>query len=355
MAVLGAVRVQRLFRLVEPDLQVGKLRIDELQRPLGLLRLALDVLADVGGRERIERGDDPRHVRPGRLHADDARLLSLLGDDQLFLKPLDGLLRRPLDQGELRTGTRAELGDEDGKAPRFGRLADEALEDLLILGAEQPIAAALARDQQQPLVLHVGRNRQPIDRDALAAPAIAAKAEEWRGRIRPLVASRNGSADDREMPGARHHVERELLHDAFHQRARAQDLDLGLGRAVGREDRGEILDACDALLLFLDLQQRIGAVDGRGEPGVEQARDDCGHRDGADQPARSDQRLQVVVQAGPVLAFLELRRLDQRGGRLDWHEALLRLVHRYLITVYVSQSACTVGRICPTTRLKRPN
>ena len=113
-----------------------------------------------------------------------------------------------------------------------------------------------------------------------------------------------------DMPRTRQRI-REKRHDeidhAVDQRARAQDLDLRVGRALGGKDPGDVFQAGDPLLLLLHLDERVRAIDRRRELGVEQAKDHCPQRDGEHQPARGQERPDVLVQAAPV-AFLDGKR-----------------------------------------------
>src|SRR5207302_6381186 len=105
--------------------------------------------------------------------------------------------------------------------------------------------------------------------DALSAPGEAAEADGGGGDSVAIVAAVESAADDGKGPGPRLDGEVQFVDDRPEQRARAEDLDLGIRGCLLAEDAGEVVESRDALRLVLHLEQDVGAIGWRGKEQVE--------------------------------------------------------------------------------------
>jgi hypothetical protein len=144
------------------------------------------------------------------------------------------------------------------------------------------------------------------------------------------------TAEEREPPRLRDEIELQLVHHVADDRARAEDLDLRLGRRRVTERGGEIPEEPVTCLLIFHLHERVGAIDRRREERVgdtDRPRRDHGR---GDEPARAHEHVQVLAQRRLVLAGIGGRKqlvgytaLGSARKDLERHVSTLRHFHHF--------------------------
>jgi hypothetical protein len=183
-AVLVAVLVVDVFRLLQLLPELRQLGAQEVHRALGLRRLLVDVLAHVEARDLVEQLGQLRAVAGLPAHVHHAGLLAFLDHAQVALQLEQGQLHGAPRQLEGGAGPGIDGAHQqvDRAARHRGvqRHADAALQRRGQVGVRERVGAVRARGQHEALALEGRRHVHLRDRDPLGARHIAAHAQEAR-------------------------------------------------------------------------------------------------------------------------------------------------------------------------------